>query len=175
MAMTNTEPTNKNFLSPLGFKFSIKKTPNVNYFVQSIEMPSMQLGEASFPTPFKRMPVAGDHIEYGSLTFTFKVDEDLANYLEIYNWIKAIGFPDNFDQHKAVDPKYVRPYTGEGIYSDASLVILSSAMNPTNEVLFRDAFPVSLSNFSFDSRMMDVDYVEATAEFKFRTFDINPL
>ena len=35
MAITTTEPTNKNFLSPLGFKFVIQKTPNVNYFVQN--------------------------------------------------------------------------------------------------------------------------------------------
>ena len=175
MTITATEPTKKNFLSPLGFKFSIKKTPNINYFVQSIEVPSMQLGEASLPTPFRRIPIAGDHIEYGDLVFTFKVDESMNNYLEIYNWIKAIGFPDNFDQHKAVDPKFVRPYTGEGIYSDASLIVLSSSMNPITEITFKDIFPTSLSNFSFDSRMMDVDYIEATAEFKFRTFDITPL
>ena len=175
MSITNTEPTNKNFLSPLGFKFVIKKTPNVNYFVQSVNLPNVNLGEAVLPSPFKRIPIAGDHIEYGDLQITFKVDENMQNYLELFNWIKAIGFPDTFDQHKAVDPKYVSSYTGEGIYSDASLVILSSAMNPVHEVVFRDAFPVALTDFNFDARASDVEYVEATATFKFRTFDITPL
>lgn len=175
MSITNTEPSNKNFLSPLGFKFVIKKTPHVNYFVQAINLPNVNLGETSFPTPFRRIPIAGDHIEYGDLQITFKVDESMKNYLEIFNWIKAIGFPDNFDQHKVVDPKYVSLYSGDGIYSDASLIVLSSAMNPLHEISFRDLFPISLTDFTFDARAVDVEYIEATATFKFRTFDITPL
>jgi hypothetical protein len=175
MAITNTEPTNKNFLSPLGFKFNIKKTPNVNYFVQAVNLPNVNLGETNFPTPFRRIPIAGDHIEYGDLIITFKVDENMANYLEIFNWIKAIGFPDNFDQHKEVDPKFVSAGSGAGVYSDATLTILSSAMNPINQINFEDAFPVALTDFNFDSRNTDVEYVEATATFKFKTFQITPL
>ena len=175
MTIANLDPSNKNFLSPLGFKFIIKKTPNTNFFVQSAAMPDVSLGNTVLPTPFRRVPIAGDHIEYGDLHITFKVDEDMSNYLEIFNWIKAIGFPDNFDQHKAVDPKFVRPTTGDGIYSDATLVIMSSAMNPVMEVNFRDAFPVSLTDFTFDSRNSDVDYIEATAMFKFKNVEFNSL
>lgn len=172
MAITTTEPTNKNFLSPLGFKFVIKKTPHINYFIQSVDIPDVELGQTSIPSPFVRIPIAGDHIEYGNLTFTFKVDESMKNYLEIFNWIKAIGFPNDFEEHKAVDPKFVSSFSGEGVYSDASLIILSSAMNPIHEITFVEAYPVSLTNFSFDSRAQDVDYIDATATFKFRTFNI---
>ena len=133
------------------------------------------LGEAQIPTPFIRMPIAGDHINYGDLQLTFKVDENMKNYLELYNWITAIGFPDNFDQHKAVDPKYVSYGSGEGVYSDATLMILSSAMNPIHEITFIDAFPVALTDFQFDSRAMDVEYIEATATFRFRKFNITTL
>ena len=175
MSIQISEPTNKNFLSPLGFKFSIQKTPNVNYFVQAINLPSVTLGETQLPTPFKRIPMPGDHLEYGDLSITFKVDEDMKNYIELLNWIKAIGFPDNFDQYKAVDPRFVMPNTGEGVVSDATLVILSSAMNPIHEVIFKDLFPVSLTDFNFDSRNTDVEYIETTATFKFRTFDISAL
>lgn len=175
MAYTITEPANKNFLSPLGFKFVIQKTPNVNYFVQSIILPDVNLGDTDLPTPFRRVPVAGDHIEFGDLQITFKVDESLKNYLELYNWITAIGFPDNFDQHKAVDPKFVSKGSGQGIYSDATLVILSSAMNPLHEVVFSDAYPTSLTDFTFDSRNTDVDYIEATATFKFKNMTFKAL
>lgn len=175
MAITTTEPTNKNFLSPLGFKFVIQKTPNVNYFVQSVGLPSITLGNTSFPTPFVRTPIAGDHIEYGDLALTFKVDESMKNYLELYNWITAIGFPDNFDQAKAVDPKFVTTGSGEGTYSDATLIVLSSAMNPIHEINFVDAFPISLTDFQFDSRNSDVEYIEASVVFKFRTFNIKSL
>lgn len=175
MAYTITEPTNKNFLSPLGFKFIIQKTPNVNYFVQSVNLPDVNLGDTVLPTPFRRVPVAGDHIEYGDLQLTFKVDESLKNYLEIFNWMTAIGFPDNFDQHKEVDPKFVKTGSGGGVYSDGTLVILSSAMNPIHEVMFSDMYPTSLTDFIFDTRSTDVDYIEATATFKFKNMTFKTL
>lgn len=175
MSYSVTEPSNKNFLSPLGFKFVIKKTPHVNYFVQSVNLPDVTLGQTELPTPFRRIPIAGDHIEYGDLLLTFKVDESMKNYLELFNWITAIGFPDNFDQHKAVDPKFVQRGTGEGIYSDATLLVLSSSMNPIHEITFSDAYPVSLTDFTFDSRNQDVEYIEATVAFKFKYFTIKSL
>jgi hypothetical protein len=164
MSFNTTEVSNKNFLSPLGFKFSIKKTPHINYFVQSVNLPSVTLGSTAMPTPLLRVPIAGDHLTYGDLTITFKVDEALANYLEIYNWMIAIGRPDNFDQY---DP--------EQTYSDATLSVLSSAMNTKHEVIFKDMFPIDLGGFTMMSTAGDVDYIESIATFKYRNFTINTL
>jgi hypothetical protein len=116
------------------------------------------------PTPLLRVPIAGDHLTYGDLTITFKVDEALANYLEIYNWMIAIGRPDNFDQY---DP--------EQVYSDATLSVLSSAMNPKHEVVFKDMFPIDLGGFTMMSTAGDVDYIESIATFRYRNFTINTL
>ena len=44
MSILDTQPTNKNFLSPLGFRFTIKKAPNLNFFVQSVNIPTLSLG-----------------------------------------------------------------------------------------------------------------------------------
>lgn len=173
MSFTNTQPTNKNFLSPLGFRFAIKKTPNVNFFVQAVNLPGIMLGETQIPTPFSRVPVAGDHVTFGDVTVTFKVDEQMANYLEIYNWIINIGFPDNFEQYQNVDPKTTA--FGEGIYSDLSLTILSSSNNPRHVITFENAFPIQLTDLAFDARMSDVEYLEASATFKFRKFSIETL
>ena len=38
-------PKNKNFLSPVGFKFIIGRTPNVDYFCQSASIPQ-EIGRA---------------------------------------------------------------------------------------------------------------------------------
>jgi len=164
MAYTTTEPSNKNFLSPLGFKFTIKKTPHVNYFVQSVNLPSVTLGSTAMPTPHLRIPVAGDHITYGDLTITFKVDEAMANYLELYNWIKAIGKPESYDQ-----------YNADEVYSDATLTVLSSAMNAKYNVVFVDIFPVDLGGFTFLTTAGDVDYIESIVTFKYRSYDISPV
>jgi hypothetical protein len=182
MSAIANQPTNKNFLSPFGFKFSIKKTPSTNWFVQSVNVPDVSFAQVDINNPFVKIPVTGDHLNYGDLTISFRVDEDMKNYLELYNWLQGIGFPDTFDQYKNMAPSNRRflpgnsdPLTGNAIYSDASLIILSSAMNPIMEVTFLDAFPIRLSELSFDSKLTDVLYIEASATFKYRKFNIKSI
>ena len=157
---------NKNMLSPVGFSFHIKKLPELNFFVQSVTMPGVSLPIFEQPTPFKAVPRIGDHLQYGELVVTFKVNEDLGNYIEIYDWLKGLGFPDDFDQYKdlAADNKQL---TGDGLESDAYLMIMSSAMNPIMRIDFEDVFPTSLGDFSMDSRDTGIEYIETTATFKF--------
>ena len=182
MADIRSQPSNKNFLSPFGYKFSIKRTPTVNWFVQSVVLPSITLTNTTVPTPFIQLPIPGDHIEFGNLRVTFRVDEDMNNYLELYNWLQALGFPDNFDQYKNIASRTRGPLsgnadslTGDSIYSDATLLILSSNMNPITEITFVDVFPVALSELSFNSQLTDVQYVEASVTFAHRKFDIKQL
>lgn len=173
MTALDTIPENKNFLSPLGFKFQVKKCPTVNFFVQTVNIPSIVLPDTYAPNPFVKIPYSGEHITYGDLTLTFKVDEDLVNYLEIHNWIKALGFPDKFDQYDVINRKPIM--SGEGIRSDISLLVLSSSRNPTYDITFKDAFPVSLSGVEFDTRTQDVQYVTATTTFKYISYEINQI
>lgn len=170
MSIVDRLPTNKNFLSPAGFRFSIFKTPGVNYFVQAINVPSLTLGETSIPSPFVKIPLAGDHIQYGQLQITFRVDEELKNYKELYDWIYGLGKPKNFDQAKTV---YNQPASsGNGAYSDATLAILSSSKNPIVEVNFKNIYPVTLTDIMFDSRVTDVDYIDASCTFNFERFEL---
>jgi len=182
MSATANQPTNKSFLSPLGFKFTIKKTPHINYFVQSVSLPSITLGRSEIPTPFIKLPLAGDHLDFGELTVTYKVDESLKNYLEIYNWMIAIGFPDSFDQFKTIDAARkgkntgsVQPMTGQGIYSDVTLTVLSSAMNPIHNITYYNAFPTSISELQFTTTDSDVNYLTSTVTFSYQKFTIETL
>ena len=97
----------------------------------------------------------------------------MKNYLEMYNWLKELGFPDNFAQYQSIANRSI--YSGEGIFSDATLLITTSAMNPNIEVTFFDCFPVDLSELSFDSASADVEYLTATITFANRRFDIKAL
>ena len=163
---------NKNFLSPLGYKFVITRLPNVDYFCQSISFPTVTLNTSSIPNPFQRIPVAGTELSYGNISVNFKIDEDLTNYKEIYNWMLALGFPESYDQYKALANK--SSVDSQRIRSDASLVILSSSKNAKHEVKFFDIFPVGLTGMKFDSSLTDVAYLEATAEFAYRMFTLDP-
>ena len=76
-------PSNKNFLSPVGFKFVIGRTPNVDYFCQSASIPEVNIGVREVPTPVKDYSVPGDKMTFGDLNLRFLVNEDLDNYLSL--------------------------------------------------------------------------------------------
>lgn len=172
MSLKDSIPENKNILSPLGYKFVISRLPNVVYFCQSVAIPGISLGDIRTGTPFVDLNYAGDHINFGDLTIIFKIDEDMENYREIFNWIVGLGFPEGFEQYSAL--KATERDNG-GIRSDASLIITSSTMNENLEVYFRDIFPKALNGLSFDSRLGDVGYLTASVTFSIRDFEVNKL
>lgn len=168
-----TEITNKNMLSPLGFSFSIQRLPNMNFFVQSVTLPGITAQTIDVPSPLKSVPFPGDKIDYSELEVTFKIDEDMNNYIEVFNWIRALGFPDNQQQYKELEEQ--PSYTGGGIYSDATLTILSSAMNPNIRIEITELFPVTLTPIEMSAIQGDVEYLEATASFRFLGYTFNKL
>ena len=173
MSVLSNQPSDQSFLSPLGFKLQVKKTPHVNYFVQKVNVPSVTLGTADIDSPFTKIPFPGTKLTFGNLQVTFKVDENMVNYLEIYSWLRDVGFPDNFAQYNNIAGRSIT--SGEGVYSDITLIVLSSAMNPNIEFTFFDCFPVDLSEITFDSTSADVDYLTATVSFANRRFDVKTL
>jgi hypothetical protein len=158
------QPENRNFLSALAFKFGIRKLPFTNYFVQKVTIPGLIAGTSKQSSPFKELPVPGDHMHHEDLQLTFRVDENLRNYLEIYAWIVGTTFPDNFGQYAQLFQEIKT--SGKGVKSDATLMIFNSSNNPIVEVTYEDCFPYRLSSIEFSSTETDVQYVEATALFK---------
>lgn len=165
--------TNNNFLPTVGFKFGIKKLPTTNYFIQSINIPGLKLGFIERPNPFLKYPIPGDQLQFNDFTMTFKVDEDMKNYIEIYDWMIGLGFPDNFDQYKLIDSK--KSSTGDGKLSDGTIEILNSARVPNLQVTIIDMFPQSLSDIIFDARDVNLEYAQATVIFKYRKIRIDQL
>jgi len=170
MAAITDQPNNINFLSPLGFRFKLSRAPNLNFFVTNVNLPNITLGSITIPTPFKFIDIANNKLDYGDLQITFMLDENLESYYEIYNWLVAIGFPDNFDQYKKV--KDAPKGSKETTVSDATLTILTSDMVPNIEVQFEDLFPTSISEINFTVNDTDVNYVTMTATFKYRIYRV---
>lgn len=170
MTAIDRTPTNTNFLNNLNFEFRIQKAPHVNYFLQTATIPGITLPETSYPNPFVRIPIHGDHVEYQDLTINFKIDENFKNWIEIHNWIRELGFPSNFDEFAKIDRQ--DKITGMGKESDVSLFISTSLSNPNLVFTFKDAFPISLSGLSFNTTSEDVMFLEAEATFKYTLYDI---
>ena len=176
MSAISNQPSNKNFLSPLGFKFFIKKTPNINWFIQAVNLPTVALPDLTIATPFINVPVPGDRVQFSNLEVTFRVDEDMQNYIEIFNWLIAAGFPETFEQYKGPDPSSNRNrFSQKEIISDATLIVHDSKMNPKTEITFKDLFPVSISELKFDTTMPDVNYIQSTVSFRYTSFNIKSI
>ena len=79
--------SNRNYLAPTGFRFSVSRAPKVTYFGIQVNIRSLTLGIAQQPSYLKDIPRPGEKIDFEDLTLTFLVDEDLENYLEIQNSI----------------------------------------------------------------------------------------
>lgn len=171
MAITNTTPANPNFLSPFGFKMNLQRTPNLNFFIQSISLPGVSMGFATTPTPFVPIPQPAS-LTYGDLTVTFKVSEDLTDYLEIYNWMQDVGLSVGFDAAARLTNSYPIGDPNRGFKSDLTISILNSAMKPNIRFRFFDAFPIDLSSIEMDATLTDMNYVTATATFRFMRTEI---
>ena len=170
MGALDRAPETLNFLSPLGFRFILSRSPEINYFVQSVTLPDMQLDVASIPTPFNRITLPGDKVTYGELQISFKVDENLVNFMHIYNWIADLAKQKNYDGYKALASGTAGSTTG--IFSDATLVIMTSGFNPNKQVVFRNIYPNNLTSLTFDSTLSDVNYLQATASFNIQNYEI---
>lgn len=158
-----------NYFSPLEFAVLVKRLPNVQFFTQAVSIPSFSTQTIDFPTPFKPIPVPGDRAVYGDLPISFIIDESMNNYIEVYNWMKEISFPDDFDQYKNLDR------SEQGVLTDISIIAFNSSKNPSVEFYFRDCFPSSLSEVSLDTTQSDIIYPQATVSFTFKDFTIKQL
>jgi hypothetical protein len=167
--------TNKNFLSPTGFKFVLAKKPKIDFFCDTASIPGINLGVAIQPTYLKNIPIPGDVLSYDDLSINFNVDEDMENYLEVHNWLTQFGFPQNAGQYQQLldeDENIDGRQTAISGMSDASLIIYNSNYNANIKVNFKDLFPVSLSAIQFETKVNDIQYVTAQAVFKYTIYEI---
>ena len=154
MASLTEQPKNINPLAEVQFRFDIGALPNTSFFIQSVNLPGVTLEGAVISTPqLQNFSRHTGIITYDPLNVTFLIDEYLKNWQEVFEWM--IG--------------------EENKYTTAVLTILSSSMNPTMELHFKDIFPTSLSEVSFNSTSTDPVYQVATVNFNYTEYIIKNL
>jgi hypothetical protein len=133
-----SNPTELDFLRPNGFRFQIANIPNVSFFCQAANIPQMSIGQPEISTPLANIPFPGDKVQFGELMIRFLIQEDMANYVELYNWLTGLGFPESHEQFtNFIKTQEYRTATAsknkrEAIaqVSDATLFVLDSNNNP---------------------------------------------
>ena len=193
MTTTNVQtrqPSKMDYASPVQFRFKIAKLPQVEFFIQTVNLPGISLGSATVPTPLYDYPVPGDKITYQSLDISFLVDENLNNYKELHDWMLGLGFPNKHQQFADLQATGADRFPGstkgalvpgvdtpvplaEGpIYSDATLTILNSKNIAKTEIRFQNVYPISLGSLSYDIKASDVDYLQVQASFNYMYYEI---
>lgn len=162
-------PSNINPLSPNGFMFSIQKLPELNFFAQSVNLPGITLGAPEYGNPFQVQPIPGESLTFDQLTVQFLIDEQMTNYQAIYNWIVALGFPNDYEQYTTFISEDNRGITSELAtnYSDATLQILAGNNQVVKTVQFIDLFPIALDSLQFAGTNTDVQYLIGNVTFRY--------
>jgi hypothetical protein len=185
------QPTKLDYASPTQFKFQMSKLPKVEYFCTAANIPGIDMPFSDQKTPLADIPLPGEKVNFEALNVTFIVDENLENYKEIHGWLMGIGFPKDYSQTRELlgagadrfptttganlqtDPGKVKygPTAIGGIYSDATLLILSSKNRPVTEVRFSEVFPTALSGLQYSQTATDVEYLTATVTLQYRLYE----
>ena len=174
-------PDNLSYLAPTQFELLVKKLPNTKYFATGVNIPSVSVGETLQPTRLgANVKLPGDKIQFGEITITFIVDENMENWTELYNWMEGITASTDTEKYRLLvgaNKREGEEQDGSGdfdqLHSDMTIVVTTAANNPNRYVRIQDAYPSSLGEIAMDTTVAGgISYVTCTASFQFTSFEI---
>ena len=164
---------NRNFLSGVGFKFNLTKFPKVDFFSNSARIPELNLELARQASYLKNIDIPGERLTYGDFTLRFLVDENMENYISVYNWLKGLGFPESTQEFRDLTTDKDGIRDPKEAFCDGTLRILNSNYREVAKVKFKDLFPTSLTSLDFDATNTDVQFFTAEATFKYTIYNLS--
>lgn len=176
MTALNRNPTNPNLLHPNKFQLNFTRAPNISYFCQSVSIPGISTAEIPVFNPFVEIYAPSDKAVYDALNITFYVDEELKAWIEIHDWIRAMTFPEDYQEYMNLKPlsavggrppKEVFPQ-----FSDMIVTLLSSSNKPYYQFKFYNVFPIAVSPLLLSASDSPDSVMTADATFRYTYYDI---
>lgn len=166
-------PKSQKMLQDNAAQLNIHILPVTTYYCQECVLPSLNIKALSQPTPFIQAPTYGTQIDFGTMGISFRVDQNFQNYLEIFQWIKALGPPRNPVVHKEWITDHVTStfFRSKGMKSDASLLLMTTQENVNIEIQFTDLFPIGLGELKFSTQSTSATEIICSASFAYRDFE----
>jgi hypothetical protein len=162
--LIQNQPENKNTLQNTRFRMLIRRLPNTTYFLQSANLPGLDISAVRQHTVFNTVFRPGGEVSHNPVTVNFIVDEDISNWKEIRNWILECSNYKDFTEY--------RP-PAEHFSDEITLTILTNTHNITHKAVFSNAFPIALSDLNFTTIASGDEILTASMQFKFTSYDIN--
>jgi hypothetical protein len=165
--LINSIPNNINLLTKPNFYFVLSNLPQVTYFLQRVNLPSITLPATSGqPSPFALGQVSGTKALFGDLAFEFKLDEAMLNYMELFGWIKSLGVITAFQTTPTITAANV---------VDGTLLIADQQKNFLSAVTYVNIIPTGLGDVKFDTTDTTGGSITAEASFRYDYFFIQSL
>ena len=166
MSALTRSPQNTNLLQPTKFLLTFDRIGDIQYFCQTVSIPSVSLGEVNRATPFLDMFSPGTKLNYDPLDIEFLINEDMSSWVEMYKWFISIADPDGFEKRDGSKELQTIKH-----FSDASLTILSALNNPIIRIHFRNLFPLTLGSVDFDTKSSAETIMTVRATFRYESYN----
>lgn len=138
------------------FKLEIPDFKEVNYFVQTTELPGMTMSGVDTPYDNHATNMPSNRIEYDPLNFTFLVDEDFENYNRMRLWMHEI----------------VKTEPVVKALKNITLHVLDGNKKPIRGIRFFGAYPTMISAIPLESSNSDAVPVVCNGTIRYQFFDM---
>ena len=148
---------NRNPALAVNFLLEIPLAKELNYFVQTVDVPGLTMAGVESPYRNVQANVPSNRIDYDQLNLTFIVDENWANWNYVFEWMKRIR-------------------TGNSAISDTmsdiTLNLVNSNKNLNKIMVFRGAYPTLLGTLPLDSTVVDSNPLVCSLSFRYQDFEL---
>jgi hypothetical protein len=168
MSTNSIKVYNTSTLSGSHFEFNVMGYDNLNFNVQTANLPAIQVNPREIITPVGSTHLAGDKVQYEILEISFIVDESLNSWRDIYNWLRALA-PTN-----VIDASSQNQYVNydKDLYTSATLFILTNSLHVNLKCTFHNLFPITLTGLDFSTKDTEDRKLFATVTFAYDYYDL---
>jgi len=151
--MSTSESTNH--LKSGNFSVVLKNQKTIEFVVQEVNLPGLNLGEIQVGHWTQNQNRPGDNITWSTLSMTILCDEELAAFKEAFNHIMSLKDP------------YDGKIEIQNAIFDATLLITTNKNNVQHRVQFFDAWIQSIGDIQFTTTSSEEEQIVFTIELQY--------
>lgn len=140
------------------FKIELPSIPDLEFYAQSINMPTFSLGAIEVAYQDERAKIPDNKFEWDEITIQFTMDEELYVYEILLDWIKKAR------KTEALWEKSLK---------DINLIPLDSNKNIEFHISAVGAFPTNINGWHYTSTNATTEYITLDVSFAYQDISIS--
>lgn len=176
----STRFTNVQGILPNHFTFVIDALPDLTFFVQQVNIPSVTAEPIQRPTPLSFVQEAPSKVRWGNLTMTYGIDAGFQTYYSLYWWMMGFSAAHTNQEVSSFRAQRMAALqtTSRNVQrlekTTATLTIRQpDTEGPVVEFHFQGLFPMTLGEITFTTQPDPVQpYIQSTVTFAYTDFEV---